>query len=101
MRDDYFKTALEIVDDPYVLVNMIWERMQMLRRGHRPLVESPEMLPLEDVALREIIEGRITSVLGNVVIPENLAKQEHAGGIRGNPSTSPFVDAPCNAGAPT
>jgi DNA-directed RNA polymerase subunit omega len=101
MRDDYFKAALEIVDDPYVLVNMIWERMQMLRRGNRPLVESPEMLPLEDVALREIIEGRITYVLGSVVVPENLGTQERAGNTRSDSSTAPFVDAPCNAGAAT
>ena len=59
------------------------------------------MLLLEDVALREIIEGRITSVLGSVVIPENLGTQERAGNARRDPSTAPCVDAPCNAGAPT
>jgi len=28
MRNDYFKEALEIVGDPYVLVNMVWGRVQ-------------------------------------------------------------------------
>jgi DNA-directed RNA polymerase subunit omega len=84
MRDDYYKDALEIVDDPYVLANMIWARVQMLRRGNRPLVESCQMLSPENVALREIIEGKITQVsgylvvLGNSVVMEDLVKREDA-----------------------
>src|SRR5438045_6561150 len=35
-------------------------RSKQLRRGSRPLVESLEKLAPEDVALREIIEGRIS-----------------------------------------
>jgi DNA-directed RNA polymerase subunit omega len=64
MRDDCLKEALEIVDDPSVLVNVISGRAKMLRRGNRPLVESLERLSLEDVARREVIEARITPVLG-------------------------------------
>jgi DNA-directed RNA polymerase subunit K/omega len=37
----------------------------MLRRGARPLVESLEKLDFEDIALREIFEGRITYDLGS------------------------------------
>lgn len=101
MRDDYFNEAFEIVGDPYVLVNIIWERMQMLRKGNRPPVESVEKLSLEDVALREIIDGRITYVLGDIVVLENLGTQGRAGDTRSNPSISPLVDAPCTALAPT
>jgi DNA-directed RNA polymerase subunit omega len=97
MRDDYFKEALEIVDDPYVLVNMIWERMQMLRRGNHPLVESIGKVPLEDIALREIIEGRITYVLGNVVVPESLGAQMRAGDSRTDTPASPLTGAPFGA----
>jgi DNA-directed RNA polymerase subunit omega len=84
MRDDYYKDALEIVDDPYVLVTMIWARAQMLRRGDRPLVESCQMLSPENVALREIIEGKITQVsgylvvLGNSVVMKDLIKRKDA-----------------------
>ena len=105
MRDDYFKEALEIVGDPYVLVNMIWERMQMLRRGQSPLVESPEEVPFEDIALREIIEGRITpvwgnmTVLGNIVVRENLVSREHAHDAQGDASASPFAAASWSVGA--
>jgi len=65
MRDDYLREALKLVDDPYVLVNVISTRVKMLRRGARPLVESLEKLALEDIALREVIEGRITFDLGS------------------------------------
>ena len=103
MRDDYFKEALMIVDDSYVLVSMIAGRVKMLRRGNCPLVESLEMLSLEDVALREIIEGRITYVLGEVVVLDDIVglgdtvTRKRAGGA----SASPIVSAPCNAVALT
>jgi DNA-directed RNA polymerase subunit omega len=101
MRDDCFQEALEIVGDPYILVNMIWERMQMLRRGNHRLIESVDKLPLEDVALREIIDGRIAYVQGKMVVPEELGMQERAIDNPSNASTSPFVGTPCNAGATT
>ena len=65
MRDDYRIEALKIIDDPNILVNVISERVKMLRRGNRPLVEPLDKLALEDIALREVIEGRITYVLGS------------------------------------
>jgi DNA-directed RNA polymerase subunit omega len=34
--------------------------VKQLRRGNRPLVESLEKLSPEDVALREVIEGKIS-----------------------------------------
>jgi len=35
-------------------------RVKQLKRGNRPLVESLEKLSLEDIALREIMEGKIS-----------------------------------------
>ena len=60
MRDDYLKEAQKIVNDPNVLINVVSRRVKQLRRGNRPLVESLEKLAPEDVALREIIEGKIS-----------------------------------------
>lgn len=59
MRDDYIKEALTAVPDPNLLINVISRRVKQLRRGSRPLVESLEKLSLEDIALREVIEGKI------------------------------------------
>jgi DNA-directed RNA polymerase subunit omega len=60
MRDDYLQTARTIITDPNILVNVISRRVKQLRRGARPLVVSLEKLAPEDVALREVIEGKIT-----------------------------------------
>lgn len=59
MRDDYLKEAHKIINDPNLLINVVSRRVKQLRRGSRPLVESLEKLNLEDIALREIIEGKI------------------------------------------
>ena len=64
MRNEYVEAASKIIDDPYILVNVIPLRVKMLRRGARPLVSSLEKLEPEDIALREIIEGKITYELG-------------------------------------
>jgi DNA-directed RNA polymerase subunit K/omega len=40
MKEGNFDEALEIVGDPYDLVNMIWERVRMLQGRRRPIVES-------------------------------------------------------------
>jgi DNA-directed RNA polymerase subunit omega len=68
MRDDYIAAASKIIDDPYVFVNVISTRVKMLRRGARPLVESLEKLEPEDIAMREIIEGKITYELGTPTV---------------------------------
>jgi len=60
MRDDYIKEALNVLPDPNLLINVVSRRVKQLKRGNRPLVESFEKLAPEDVALREIIEAKIT-----------------------------------------
>jgi DNA-directed RNA polymerase subunit omega len=60
MRDEYIREARKVIDDPYILVNVVSRRVKQLRRGSRPLVESLEKLLPEDIALREIIEGKIS-----------------------------------------
>jgi DNA-directed RNA polymerase subunit omega len=60
MRDDYIKEAQKVIPDPNVLINVVSRRVKQLRRGNRALVESLEKLTAEDLALREIIEGKIS-----------------------------------------
>jgi len=71
MRDDYLKAALKVVDDPNILVNIVSTRVKQLRRGSRPLVESLEKLSMEDTALREVAEGKISYSLPTM---EELAR---------------------------
>ncbi len=60
VRDDYLKQAQEIIQDPNILINVVSRRAKQLKFGNKPLVESLEKLDAEDIALREIIEGKIT-----------------------------------------
>ena len=60
MREDYLRDAQKVIIDPNLLINVVSRRVKQLRRGSRALVESLEKLAPEDIALREIIEGKIT-----------------------------------------
>lgn len=66
MRDDYLKSALKVITDPNILINVVSTRVKQLRAGRRPLVHSLEKLAVEDIALREIYEGKITYELPTV-----------------------------------
>ena len=71
MRDDYLQSALKVIDDPNILVNVVSRRVKQLKRGNRALIESLEKLSAEDTALREVAEGKITYELAT---PEELAR---------------------------
>jgi DNA-directed RNA polymerase subunit omega len=60
MRDEYIREAQKVINDPNVLINVVSRRVKQLRRGARPLVESLEKLSAEVIALREIVEGKIS-----------------------------------------
>jgi len=77
MRDDYLRSALKIIGDPNILIVVVSTRVKQLRRGHRPLVESLEKLPAEDIALREIFEGKITYELASAEQLAELTRSTH------------------------
>jgi len=60
VKDEYLKLAQERVEDPRILVNLISQRVAQLRFGARPLIETLERLDPEDIALREIVAGKLT-----------------------------------------
>jgi DNA-directed RNA polymerase subunit omega len=60
MRDEYIREAQKVINDPNILINVVSRRVKQLRRGSRPLVESLEKLSPEDIALREVAEGKIS-----------------------------------------
>jgi DNA-directed RNA polymerase subunit omega len=59
MRNDYLRAALTIIGDHNALINVVSRRVKQLKAGAKPLVDSLEKLDMEDIALKEIIEGRI------------------------------------------
>jgi DNA-directed RNA polymerase subunit omega len=64
MNSELTKKALEIVGNPSTLVNLMSRRVRQLTSGGgglcRPLVEPPVGAGIADIALLEIIEGKIT-----------------------------------------
>ncbi len=66
MRDDYLHQAQKVITDPMILINVVSRRAKQLKSGYKPLVESLERLSAEDMALREIMEGKITYQLAEV-----------------------------------
>lgn len=60
MRDQFLQEAMKVVKDPNVLINLVSKRVKQLRAGMEPLVESLERLDLEDIALLEVINGKIS-----------------------------------------
>lgn len=60
MRDDYLQSAQSVITDPNILINVVSRRAKQLKSGYKPLIESLERLSAEDIALREIIEGKIS-----------------------------------------
>ncbi len=70
MRDEYLIEAQKVIDDPNILINVVSRRVKQLKYGMKPLVESLEKLEPEDIALREVIEGKIDYELYR---PENEA----------------------------
>jgi len=60
MNDRLLAEAQKIIASPNLLVNVVSRRVKQLRAGAKAQVESLERLSLEDVALREIIAGKVT-----------------------------------------
>ena len=63
MKAELVEQASKIIPEPQLLINVVSRRVKQLRHGNRPLVESLEKLAPEDIALREIIEGKISHEL--------------------------------------
>ncbi|MEI6781291.1 MAG: DNA-directed RNA polymerase subunit omega [Verrucomicrobiota bacterium] len=63
MNAELAKKALEIVGNPNVLVNLISRRVRQLNSGggknSRPLVADTGNMGVADIALLEIVEGKM------------------------------------------
>jgi len=59
MRSDLVEQAAEIYPDPQILVNLVSKRVRQLNSGRAPLVDTVPSMGVADVALTELIEGKI------------------------------------------
>lgn len=61
MNSTLLVAASKVIPLTELLVNVVSRRVRQLNQGHRPLVATPPGMGLADVALTEIIEGKLTS----------------------------------------
>ena len=62
MKSELVEKASEIVSDPLVLINMVSKRVRQLNSGRSPLIPTVPSMGAADIALRDIIEGKIRLV---------------------------------------
>lgn len=62
MKSYLVEKAAEVVTDPLVLVNLVSQRVRQLNSGRSPLVPTRPSMGAADIALTEIIEGKIALV---------------------------------------
>ena len=67
MKSKLVDQAAEIVPDPQILINMVSKRVQQLNMGRAPLIDALPSMGAADIALTEIIEGKVKLVEGSYV----------------------------------
>lgn len=69
MKSDLVDKASEIVTDPLVLINLVSQRVRQLNSGRSPLIPIRPSMGAADIALTEIIEGKIRLIEKEPVAP--------------------------------
>ena len=60
MNQILLRNASAVVPNDQLLVNIVRQRVRQLTRGHRPLLATAPGMGFCDVALTEIIAGKLT-----------------------------------------
>jgi DNA-directed RNA polymerase subunit omega len=60
MNAELVKAATEVVHNQQILVNLVSRRVRQLTLGHRPMIEFVPGLGHADIALTEIVQGKLT-----------------------------------------
>ena len=60
MTTQLLQEAAKVIPNQQLLINVVSKRVRQLGIGHRPLVEATPKSSLTDIALKEIIAGKLT-----------------------------------------
>ena len=71
MQSTLLASATAVTNDQHLLVNMVRLRVRQLMRGHRPLIDAPPGMGLADVALSEVIAGKLSHESVPGLLPDN------------------------------
>ncbi len=71
MKSEYIDQAAKVITHPPLLINLVSRRVRQLNQGRTPLVPTitsgSQKMGQGDIALQEIIQGKITAELLNDV----------------------------------
>ncbi len=59
MNSRLLTQASEVIEDPQILVNVVSRRVAQLNQGRAPLIDTVPSMGAADIALTEIIEGKV------------------------------------------
>lgn len=59
MKSALVDEAAKIITDPQVLINLVSQRVRQLNSGRSPLIDAMPSMGIADIALTEIIEGKL------------------------------------------
>src|SRR5437588_3356914 len=60
MTTQLLHEAAQVIPNQQLLINVVSKRVRQLGLGHRPMVETTPRMSLTDIALKEIIAGKLT-----------------------------------------
>jgi DNA-directed RNA polymerase subunit omega len=73
MNNQLLEEALKHVPNQQVLINVVSKRVRALNQGSRPLVDAPIRAGFADIALQEVVEGKLL-----ITYPEAKEPEENA-----------------------
>lgn len=59
MTTQLLQEAAQVIPNQQILINVVSKRVRQLGLGHRPMVETTPRMSLTDIALKEIIAGKL------------------------------------------
>jgi DNA-directed RNA polymerase subunit omega len=71
MHPVLLKSASTVIPNPQLLINVVRQRVRQLIRGHRPLITATPGMGFCDVALSEVIAGKLSYEAAPGVKPDN------------------------------
>lgn len=60
MNSQLIDEATKIIPNAQVLINLVSKRVRQLSQGHRPMIEPGPRMGFSDIALKEIIDGKLS-----------------------------------------
>ena len=59
MTSQLLEEASKIIPNTQILINVVSRRVRQLTQGHRPLIDAGPRMGFSDIALTEIINGKL------------------------------------------